>query len=307
MNNNSSNNPENNPGNTKAVIFTGFANPHGDLAYLTQEQHGIQDVLSTLEEQGKLQKLLQRTDLQLTKYFDLLRTWENKINIFHFGGHANSQDIRLQDSSIFFEPLAQELMLRNPDSLQLVFLNGCATEPHVQTLFDLGVKAVIATSISIGDQLASLFAIRFYENLAKGDTINKAFQSTFHYAEAQQNGQRVYRILEQPVDWASRGSVKFSRQDEGLPWGLYVHDQAALSYTIIGEKPNENSLQNLPTQVIQGDQINTAKDQGTIIAGPVTGGVNISHDHSKHNHGNTDIQINNSKAGRDIKINNSKS
>lgn len=304
----------NKPENKQPVIFTAFANPHNDLAYLTQEQHGIQDALSDLEEQGKLQKLLQRTDLQLARYFELLRTWENKINIFHFGGHANSQDIRLQDRSIFFEPLAQELVLRNPKSLQLVFLNGCATEPHVQTLFELGVKVVIATSVSIGDQLASLFAIRFYENLAQGDPISKAFQSTFHYAQAKQKSQRVYRIVEQPVDWASRGSIKLFSQDkeedeenDKLPWGLYVNDKEALNYTIIGEEPSPTPPKDSPTQVIQGDQSNTASDQATIVSGPVTGGVNISHDHSQNNQGNTNIQIHNSKAGRDIKVNNTKS
>ena len=222
----------------QAVIFTGFANPHGDLANLSKEQHGIQDALSALEGQGKLQKLLQRTDLRLSKYFDMLRTWENKINIFHFGGHANSQDIRLQDRSIFFEPLAQELKLRNPDSLQLVFLNGCATQAHVQTLFDLDFKGVIATSVSIADNLAAMFAIRFYENLAKGDTIEKAFKSARNYAEARQKTEQKYRIFEQPVDWASRGSVKLSRTDqenESFPWGLYVNDDEVQNYRLVGD------------------------------------------------------------------------
>lgn len=299
---------DNNSQNNKPVIFTAFANPHNDLAYLTQEQHGIQDAMSTLEGQGKLQKLLQRTDLKLARYFELLRAWENKINIFHFGGHANSQDIRLQDQSIFFEPLAQELVLRNAESLQLVFLNGCATKPHVQTLFDLGVKAAIATSISIGDQLASLFAIHFYKNMAQGDPIGKAFQSTFHYAEARQKGQQRYNILEHPIDWASQGPIRpFSqdKEDEKLPWGLYVNDKDVLNYAIIGKEPAPTPPKALPTQVIQGNQVNTAHDQGTIIAAP-TDGVNISHDHSQNNQGNTNIQIHNSKAGRDIKINDTK-
>ncbi len=291
--------------NNRPVIFTAFANPQSDLTSLTQEQHGIQDVLSKLEQQGKLQKLLQRTDLHLAKYFEMLRTWENKINIFHFGGHANSQDIRLQDGSIFFEPLAQELSLRNADTLQLVFLNGCATKAHVQTLFDLGIKAVIATSTNIGDQLATLFAIHFYENLAQGDTIAKAFQSTFHYAEAHHHKQRTHRILSQPVDWASRASIEHSQENDdenALPWGLYVNDKAVLDYTLITAQTGGNTTQGTPTQVIQGNQVNTAQDQGTIIAAPVTGGINI-----EHNQNNINNQIENSSAARDIVINNSRS
>ncbi len=220
----------------RSVIFTGFANPHRDLIHLSQEQQNIQDALSPLEAQEKLRKHLQRNDLNLEGYFKDLRDWENQIHIFHFGGHANSQDIRLQDRSIFFKPLAQELKLRNPDSLQLVFLNGCATEAHVTTLFELDVKAVIATSVSVYDNLAALFARHFYKNLAQGDTISKAFESARHFAEAQQKANQKYRILAQPVTWKSRGSFKISQTDEQeqpFPWGLYLNDDEVQNYRLV--------------------------------------------------------------------------
>ena len=59
-------------------------------------------------------------------------------------------------------------------------------------------------------------------------------------------------------------------------------------------------------QVIQGNSTHHAHDQATVVAGPVTGDVNIHHDHTQHNEGNTSIQINNSRAGRDINVNKSK-
>ncbi|HRI60578.1 MAG TPA: hypothetical protein PK228_12660, partial [Saprospiraceae bacterium] len=109
---------------TTPVIFTAFANPHGDLANLTREQNGIQDALGPLEAAGKLKHLL-RTDTDLNAFFDFLQRWKNQLVIFHYAGHANSEALSLQNAPTFFKPLAEELLARNPESLQLVFLNGC--------------------------------------------------------------------------------------------------------------------------------------------------------------------------------------
>jgi len=269
---------DNNPDNNEVVIFTGFANPTNNLLNLSKEQKGIHEVLHPLESQQLLKKHLWRQDLDVKGYFEFLQEWTNQISIFHFGGHANSTQLGFQDHAAFFGSLAEELIERNKESLWLVFLNGCSTQAHVQTLFDGGVKAVIATSAAVKDDLAAELAIWFYKYLAKGDNIKNAFNSSVRYLKSLQKIGPRYRILEQPVEWASRGSVKFSRQDEEddqLPWGLYVNDAQALNYTIVRDK----SGQNPSTQVIQGNQINTASDQGTIISGPVEGGITITHHH----------------------------
>jgi len=230
----------------EVVIFTGFANPGKDLGYLSKEQKGIHDALHPLESKQELKKHLWRDDLDTRAYFELLQAWANQISIFHFGGHANSTQLGLYDHSAFFGSLAEELIARNKDSLQLVFLNGCSTKAHVQTLFDLGVKAVIATSATVQDSLAAELAICFYENLAKGDDIDNAFNSGIRYLKSIQQNTIPHRILEQPESY--RGSAYFSRKEENevLPWGLYVNDDQVLHYKITQDAPQQNS----PDQII---------------------------------------------------------
>jgi len=61
-------------------------------------------------------------------------------------------------------------------------------------------------------------------------------------------------------------------------------------------------------QLVHGNLTNNAYDQATIISGPVTGGVTITHDHQNtHNHGDMDVQVNNSKVSGDINVNKPKS
>lgn len=224
------------------VIFTAFANPQGDLVNLTEEQNGIQDVLLPLERQGKIEKHLVRTDTDMLAYFEFLREYRDKISIFHYGGHADSKGISLQNAHIFFEPLAKELIQRNPNALQLVVLNGCCTRPHLKTLFDLGVKAVIATSVKVNDRTATQFAIRFYKNLAGGDTIESAYNSAANFAKGNSTGQRFqgFGSVHRSPDFEEE-----SESGDEFPWGLYTNgNEDVLKYVFFSEEhQGESSTQ----------------------------------------------------------------
>ncbi|EAY30863.1 CHAT domain-containing protein [Microscilla marina] len=217
------------------VVLTVFANPKQDLEYLTQEQNAIQSTLMPLDE--KQCKHIVRSDTHLADYFEFLKKWKNRIAIFHYGGHANSVGLKLVDHDSFFTPLAKELAQRNKDSLQLVFLNGCSTHSHVKTLFEAGVKSVIATRVAVGDKLASDFAVQFYGNIASGDNIREAFESTCHYIGAMQGGQgKRHRIEATPMLWCG-STTRNPKEDEELPWRLYTLDEAYLEYTLPPEVP----------------------------------------------------------------------
>ena len=49
-----------------------------------------------------------------------------------------------------------------------MFLNGCSTRPQVKRLLNAGVPAVIATALPIVDQVATDFAVAFYQALTTG-------------------------------------------------------------------------------------------------------------------------------------------
>lgn len=209
------------------VIFTAFANPKGDLVNLTKEQNGIQDILMPLVRSGKIKNHLVRTDTDMDAYFDFMREWENQICIFHYAGHANSEGITLQNAHTFFEPLARELTIRNQDVLQLVFLNGCSTYSHIKILFDLGVKAVIATAVSINDDLAMHFAMRFYKNLAAGDTLDRAYQSAANYIKGKHTSEKRFQYFGRTIrDINIPGFQEDPPEGSNaavFPWGLYVN------------------------------------------------------------------------------------
>ncbi|MEZ4471734.1 MAG: AAA family ATPase [bacterium] len=114
---------------------------------------------------------------------------------------------------------ARALLSRQP-GLQVVFLNGCSTEPQVRRLLDLGVPAVIATNRAIDDGVATRFAERFYHRLAQGAALGEA------YADAESavlvafgEGGALYRTE------VTRSFAPVARADEAtgdLPWRLHT-------------------------------------------------------------------------------------
>lgn len=236
------------------VIFTAFANPHHDLVNLTREQNGIQDALRTLDVNGTIKHVL-RTDTDLRAYFDFLQGWKNRIRIFHYAGHADGEGLGLQNAHTFFEPLAKELIGRNRESLTLVFLNGCSTYAHVQTLFDLGAPAVIATAAQVDDSLAGELAVRFYDNLAKGDAIAEAYRSAANYIKGA-NQESRFRSLGEVQTWrtiAPRGQEMQSQ----FPWSLFVREENILQGQ--GLLPDDKKTGNDDDMWTRGVKNNTGK------------------------------------------------
>jgi hypothetical protein len=181
-----------------------------------------------------------------------LSNWENQVSIFHFGGHANTKGLMLQDAYTLFEPLAQELIQRNTESLQLVFLNGCSTQSLVQVLFELGAKAVIATSAEVQDAMASNFAIRFYQNLAQGDNIQTAYQSAWNFTVAKyQSQEKRFRSAGQILRRSELGENIHSPHDNSFPWGLYVDDDTVLDYSISRKNHQGKYSEQKPKEVRQ--------------------------------------------------------
>ena len=169
--------------NDRPIIFLAFANDYeggyGYLPELASERRNLQAVLDRAQQEGLCEVVL-RSDATLDDLVGVFQDarYRGRITIFHFGGHAGAYELLLQNAdgknaTAYADGLAA-FFGRQPN-LQLVFLNGCSTQPHVTGLHDAGIPVVIATHAEIGDQLAGDFALRFYQGLATGATIESAY------------------------------------------------------------------------------------------------------------------------------------
>ena len=209
----------------KPVVFLAFANDKEDsigyLRNLGQETRRIRQVLEQSESQRHCELVI-RTSCTANDIFEVFQDprFRDRIAIFHYGGHANGYQLLLEsnngtveaaDASGLSEFLAQQ------ESLQLVFLNGCSTKQQTQNLLDANISAVISTSSAIDDLVATDFACRFYQGLAGGATIQKAFREAEAAIKTTLSGRSRGLYFEQPTS-----AVETSLH----PWGLYVREGA---------------------------------------------------------------------------------
>ena len=145
--------------------------------------------------------------------------------MFHFGGHADQHGIVLDGFRDLDKVRLSRLLLPNDNhNVQLVFLNGCLSYGHVGILTAKGIKAIIATNVSVNDaeavRIASVFYKLFFE---KNYTLKNAFES----AEATVSGKNAFVTIVNP------GEID---ENQAMPssWTLFVHANhtAVLNWTL---------------------------------------------------------------------------
>lgn len=207
------------PPNRPTFLFA-FANDAEGSLRLGIEQNACWNELAYLHQEGKIecQRLGFATLEQIYREFNL---FHNRIYVFHYGGHSNSEILALQDSDAKTRNFGKKI--GQQQNLKLVFLNGCKNYNQVSLLFDYGVPAVIATTAAVEDKRSADFAQQFYQALAAGHSIKEAFIS------AKAMILDKYPELE-PI---FRGIGRNSRKDErDFPWGLYLQNEEDGSWSI---------------------------------------------------------------------------
>lgn len=200
------------------IVMLAFANDEGDhLALLKEESSQIREILFPLKHKDAIDVEYEES-ANVDELAGLFWKFDQRIAIFHYGGHAGGQGLRLEEGNAHASGLA-EFFSQQKDSLQLVFLNGCSTLPQVQRLMDLGVRAVIATSCPIQDAKAVDFAKEFYRWLSANRSIGRAFESASAAIRTKYEDQEAPAIIEY------RGIKLRQEKDDALPWGLYVNEK----------------------------------------------------------------------------------
>jgi hypothetical protein len=207
------------------VICLAFANGQGAyLNNLKQEEKAIRDALHQADDEGhiKLYTEFNTTIADLVKVFT--EKYRNRVAIFHFAGHAGSQELVLDETSANAAGFAQ--LLAQQQSLELVFLNGCATKGQVEGLLEAGVKRVIATRTPVDDAQAVAFSSQFYKSLAKKATLWQAFQEAAALLTLRNSAVQVPRAA------IPKSKIKDEVAPSPLLWGFYTREETQTEWRL---------------------------------------------------------------------------
>ena len=198
------------------VIFLAFANDQdAHLPLLEEERRAITTQLLPLANANQFQ-LYVEPSARITDLANGLVQFKDRIHLLHIGGHLDSGG-RLWLSDQEGEHGIAQLLATLPN-LKLVFLNGSSTKGQVQTLLEIGIPAVIATSVSIEDTSARDFANIFYETFAEDSSIEEAFNRAA--ASFQTRSGETINIQR------SIGKERIDEEADPLPWGLYINEDS---------------------------------------------------------------------------------
>jgi len=214
------------------IIFLAFSNSQDDyLTMLKRESKSIKRALEPLEDKN-LVKIVREESADLDTIFHNFNRFKDEIAIFHYAGHASGNNLEFEGDAGNADGLAN--LFSQQRNLKLVFLNGCSTKGQVDKLMELGIPAVIATSVPINDTKATEFGEQFYRALANKSTIKSAFKFAVAWLQAKYSDVDTPEIVEN-----HRGFVLDNTPEvkEKMPWGLYLNkpktgEKDILSWTL---------------------------------------------------------------------------
>lgn len=208
------------------IILMAFANDREGsfLRNIAAEQQAISRVLRDAERK-QVCEVLVLADASLD---DIIRTFKEergRIAIFHYGGHADGDALHLSSESggeaeIDGQSFAN--FLGKQESLELVFLNGCATLAQKEFLLKAGVKRVIITDQAINDNGAKEFATQFYESLSTGARVAKAFEEAGAATVLREGGATRNLYWDAPV----------ANVSPKLPWQYHQHPRLQATWQL---------------------------------------------------------------------------
>ena len=91
----------------------------------------------------------------------VLNQYANQIDILHFAGHSDAEQLKTNDQAVYSHHIA-DVFADWSNKPILVFINGCSSSGQVDNFLDAGIDCVIATYNPIDDKIAAHFAKEFY-------------------------------------------------------------------------------------------------------------------------------------------------
>ncbi|MCO6491840.1 MAG: CHAT domain-containing protein [Phaeodactylibacter sp.] len=214
----------------KPAILLAFANEREEgqryLRNLPLEMDRLRSALEKAEDRG-LCELVILPNTTLDNLIDTFQRekYRNRIAIFHYGGHAGSYELLLEQADGKTQLAhGQGLVpfLAGQKSLQLVFLNGCHSARQAEDLINNGVPAVVGTVGAVDDRIASELASAFYKAMGEGMPLEQAWQEAVHRMKAGEGVRELSRYYQKQITSESNRDMIFdlSTQAEQFPWEI---------------------------------------------------------------------------------------
>ncbi len=208
----------------KPVLFFAFANDKETegrfLRELSKERLGILEKLEPVLEK-KLCEVEVLPDATIDGILDVFQTYQDRIALFHYGGHADSYQLQLESYDGKSVPAYKEGLasfLAGQKGLSVIFLNGCSTGSHARALVQAGIPAVIATSRAIKDATATDLSLRFYNGIAGGYDLERAWKEATDQVVIQTGTGDADRS---GLFWQARREY-----EDRFPWDIYYRPGA---------------------------------------------------------------------------------
>lgn len=219
------------------VILLAFANDRyepdqGYLRNLVVERRAIEEVLGA-DGAARRYRVVIEQNLTHARLEALVAQHRDAIVGFHYGGHADSVGLQLEDElgrPDRVDAAAIAETLASLPRLRWICLNGCSTRPHLDALHGRMTVPVVATKRTIPDETARRFAARLYTALVGGSSLADAFAA----AEDEDWGDPA--ALVDPQATRLLGPADDEIETE-WPWALFAHPKRprATDWTLAGE------------------------------------------------------------------------
>ncbi|MFT5918158.1 MAG: hypothetical protein ACI81T_004675 [Bacteroidia bacterium] len=237
------------------IVFLAFANDRvDDTAYLRnlpKELDGIRKALYRAQEAG-LCELVERVNATVENILNVFqdRKYRDRISIFHYGGHANGYQLLLESAegeNVAAKSEGLVPFFAKQKGLKLIFLNGCSSQQQALNLVEAGVPAVIGTSQSINDDVATTLALRFYFGLGHGAGIEKAWQEAIDEVKIKKGTANMRDFFwEGMVEETSRETDNKVGVPDRFPWDIFYKEGAEIIENWNLSEAVGSSLYNLP-------------------------------------------------------------
>jgi hypothetical protein len=212
------------------LIFLAFANDQSNYLYnLSVERDQIRAALQPAVDQG-LCELIIEPSATIGTILDVFQRHRHRIAVFHYGGHADAYQMLLETDSgerSLAHSGGLSSFLAEQQGLEMVFFNGCSSESQAKELAQAGVSVVVGTTQPISDAVAMRLSQLFYQYLATGLSLGRAWEKASEEVKTVKAGSG-YRSL----DWGQKDAL--AEETYTFPWRLHLREGAdkALAWSL---------------------------------------------------------------------------